>query len=92
VTILKIVVVYDISDNGKRNKLANELKKFGLYRIQKSAFEGDIDTQRVKNLIRVINDIVDIKTDIVHIIPLGIRDWERRIVIGKEGVVGEWLA
>ncbi|AEE94627.1 CRISPR-associated protein, Cas2 [Acidianus hospitalis W1] len=41
---MKIIVVYDISDNGKRNKLANELKKFGLYRIQRSAFEGDIDS------------------------------------------------
>ena len=66
------------------------MKKLGLERIQKSAFEGDIDSQRVKDLIRVIRLIVDINTDIVHIIPLGIRDWERRIVIGKEGLE-EWL-
>ncbi|MCH4816217.1 MAG: CRISPR-associated endonuclease Cas2 [Candidatus Micrarchaeia archaeon] len=87
---MKLLVVYDVSDDSKRSKLANNLKKLGLERIQKSAFEGDIDSQRVKDLIRVIRLIVDINTDVVHIIPLGIRDWERRIVIGKEGLE-EWL-
>ncbi|QXJ28853.1 CRISPR-associated protein Cas2 [Saccharolobus shibatae B12] len=87
---MKLLVVYDVSDDSKRSKLANNLKKLGLERIQKSAFEGDIDSQRVKDLVRVIRLIVDINTDIVHIIPLGIRDWERRIVIGKEGLE-EWL-
>ncbi|QGA53936.1 CRISPR-associated endonuclease Cas2 [Sulfolobus sp. E5-1-F] len=87
---MKLLVVYDVSDDSKRNKLANNLKKLGLERIQRSAFEGDIDSQRVKDLIRVVKLIIDTNTDIVHIIPLGIRDWERRIVIGKEGLE-EWL-
>ncbi|AWR98101.1 CRISPR-associated endonuclease Cas2 [Acidianus sulfidivorans JP7] len=87
---MKLLVVYDVSDDSKRNKLANNLKKLGLERIQKSAFEGDLDSQRVKDLIRVVKIIVDTNTDIVHIIPLGIRDWERRIVIGKEGME-QWL-
>ncbi|QXJ32130.1 CRISPR-associated endonuclease Cas2 [Saccharolobus shibatae] len=87
---MKLLVVYDVSDDSKRSKLANNLKKLGLERIQKSAFEGDIDSQRIKDLVRVIRLIVDINTDIVHIIPLGIRDWERRIIIGKEGLE-EWL-
>ncbi|AAK54438.1 CRISPR-associated endonuclease Cas2 [Saccharolobus solfataricus] len=87
---MKLLVVYDVSDDSKRNKLANNLKKLGLERIQRSAFEGDIDSQRVKDLVRVVKLIVDTNTDIVHIIPLGIRDWERRIVIGREGLE-EWL-
>ncbi|ACP37691.1 CRISPR-associated endonuclease Cas2 [Saccharolobus islandicus] len=87
---MKLLVVYDVSDDSKRSKLANNLKKLGLERIQRSAFEGDIDSQRVKDLIRIVRLIVDTSTDIVHIIPLGVRDWERRIVIGKEGLE-EWL-
>uniref|UniRef100_UPI00018408ED Uncharacterized protein n=1 Tax=Saccharolobus solfataricus TaxID=2287 RepID=UPI00018408ED len=87
---MKLLVVYDVSDDSKRNKLANNLKKLGLERIQRSAFEGDMDSQRMKDLVRVVKLIVDTNTDIVHIIPLGIRDWERRIVIGREGLE-EWL-
>ena len=87
----KLLVVYDVSDNGKRTRLANELKRFGLHRIQKSAFQGEVDSQRLKDLVRVVERVVDVKTDIVHIVPLGLRDWESRIVIGKEGVE-DWLA
>lgn len=90
IKVMKLLVVYDISDDGKRNKLANSLKKFGLERIQKSAFEGDLDSQRVKELVRTVRLYVDLTTDIVHIIPLGIREWENRIVIGKEGLEN-WL-
>jgi len=89
--VVKLLVVYDVSDDGKRNKLANSLKKFGLRRIQRSAFEGDVDGQRLKDLVRAIRLIVDLKTDIVHVIPLGIREWESRIVIGREELE-EWLA
>lgn len=87
---VKLLVVYDVSDNEKRLKLANSLKKHGLKRIQRSAFEGDIDSQRLKDLVRAVRNIVDVNTDVVHIIPLGIRDWENRIVIGKE-VEEEWI-
>ncbi|WP_369611696.1 CRISPR-associated endonuclease Cas2 [Sulfurisphaera javensis] len=86
-----VLVVYDVSDDGKRNKLANELKKYGLERIQKSAFEGNLDPQRIKNLIRVIKEIIDPSTDIVHIVPLGLRDWENRIVIGREEIVNQLI-
>lgn len=86
---MKILVIYDVSDNGKRSRLANELKRYGLTRIQRSAFEGDIDSQRVKDIVRTISRIVDLRTDVVHIVPLGVRDWENRIVIGNEGGRGE---
>ena len=88
---MRLLVVYDVSDDGKRLKLAKELKRFGLHRIQRSAFQGELDSQRLKDLIRVVKKVVDERTDIVHIVPLGLRDWESRIVIGKEGVE-DWLA
>ncbi len=34
------LVIYDITDNNQRRKVAKELKRIGLYRIQKSAFLG----------------------------------------------------
>ncbi|MCC6023066.1 MAG: CRISPR-associated endonuclease Cas2, partial [Desulfurococcaceae archaeon] len=40
---MKVLVIYDISDNNDRNRLAEDLKKLGLTRIQRSAFIGSID-------------------------------------------------
>jgi len=37
-----IAVVYDISDNKKRNKAANILLNFGGIRVQKSVFEIEV--------------------------------------------------
>jgi len=59
--------------------------RLGLSRIQRSAFVGDIDSQRYKDLVRICSKLVDGKDDVLHIIPLGLRDWERRVVIGGEG-------
>lgn len=79
-----VLVVYDISENEKRSKVAKELQRLGLSRIQRSAFVGDIDSQRYKDLVRICSKLVNGKDDILHIIPLGLRDWERRVVIGGE--------
>lgn len=41
-------VAYDISDNKVRNHLINLLRHFGLYRVQKSFFAGNLNlTERI---------------------------------------------
>jgi len=86
--MVRILVVYDISDNQDRLRLAENLFKLGLTRIQRSAFAGEIDTQRVKDLIRISGRYVRSEGDVIHIFQLGLRDWERRIVIGREWGLG----
>ena len=81
-----VLVVYDISDDEKRNKVAKELQRLGLSRIQRSAFVGDIDSQRYKDLVRICSKLVNGESDILHIIPLGLREWERRVVISGSSV------
>ncbi|BFH74702.1 hypothetical protein SJAV_26460 [Sulfurisphaera javensis] len=39
----------------------------------------------------MIKEIIDPSTDIVHIVPLGLRDWENRIVIGREEIVNQLI-
>ncbi|QIW22814.1 CRISPR-associated endonuclease Cas2 [Sulfolobus sp. S-194] len=87
-----VIVVYDISDDEKRNKIARELQRLGLSRIQRSAFIGDIDSQRFKDLVRIMSKLVTGKDDILHIIPLGLRDWERRVVISGDSVRRETVS
>lgn len=51
------VVIYDISDNKVRYKMAKVLEKYG-YRIQKSAFEGMLKKTQFEKM----------KTDILRVI------------------------
>jgi len=64
------LVVYDISDNGVRTKLANYLKSKGFTRIQRSAFIGDPPPTLLKDVLRVIQRQIDHSRDIVHVFPV----------------------
>lgn len=90
--MVRILVVYDISDNQDRLRLAENLFRLGLTRIQRSAFAGEIDTQRTKDLVRISGRHVRTESDVIHIFQLGLRDWERRIVIGREWGLGSSAA
>ena len=63
-------VIYDVSDDKKRNKIAKNCKNIGLYRVQKSVFLGDIEKNRIDELKLQCDDIIDKKTDSVYIFPL----------------------
>ncbi len=52
------LVIYDISDDRVRLKVANVCKRFGLNRIQKSAFLGEISSSRRKELIRKLKKVL----------------------------------
>jgi len=80
----RYIVIYDISDDSNRNRLAEELFRIGLTRIQRSAFAGDLDPQRAKDLVRILQRFIKDPNDVIHVFRLGIRDWENRIVLGRE--------
>ncbi|MFN7106349.1 MAG: CRISPR-associated endonuclease Cas2, partial [Pyrobaculum sp.] len=52
-----LIVVYDITEDQVRNKVAEVLKAFGLQRIQKSAFVGRLPPPLVKELAEKIGRI-----------------------------------
>ena len=80
----RYIVIYDISDDSNRNKLAEELFRISLTRIQRSAFAGDLDPQRAKDLVRILQRFIKDPDDVIHVFRLGIRDWENRVVLGRE--------
>ncbi len=86
--MVRILVVYDISNNLDRLRLAESLSRIGLTRIQRSAFTGEIDTQRLKDLTRMVERYARSESDVIHIFQLGLRDWEKRIIIGREWGLG----
>ncbi|RLB99619.1 MAG: CRISPR-associated endonuclease Cas2 [Deltaproteobacteria bacterium] len=70
-------VMYDITDDRKRNKIARKCKDAGLYRVQKSVFLGDIKSNRIDELHLECEEFVDIKTDSLYIFPMCEEDFKK---------------
>jgi len=65
----RYLVAYDITDDKKRNRVANILKNYGV-RIQKSVFECNVRPGTVLEIRRHLMAEIDEKTDSVLIVPI----------------------
>jgi CRISPR-associated protein Cas2 len=81
--MVKVLVVYDIDDDAKRAKLADRLKGLGLSRIQRSAFAGNLDSQRLKDLYRLCERFATDPRDVIHVFLLCGYDWSRGKAFGS---------
>jgi len=52
--LLKVVIIYDISDDKSRYKLAKNLLRYGI-RTQQSVFEADINKNELKEIEKIID-------------------------------------
>lgn len=77
------LVIYDITEDDIRLKIAESCKEFGLTRIQKSAFLGRIDSQRRKNLKHRLQRILGNKTGNIQIFLICEADMRFREMIGQ---------
>jgi len=84
---MNVWVIYDIastnSGNKRRRKIIKEIELFGLYRIQKSVFLGDIEKNRLDELILFSEELIEPGEDSVYIFPMCKEDFEAVKVIGK---------
>ena len=80
---MKVVVIYDISDDNVRLRVSKLLEAYGLSRIQRSAFVGDMMRARALDLARRLETIIDHETDVVHMVFVQPQNWPKTIVIGK---------
>ena len=62
-------VIYDISSNKTRSRIASKCKNYGLDRIQKSAFIGNLTRNKIEMLALEIRESVNEPTDCVFIMP-----------------------
>ncbi len=83
---MKVLVVYDITDDGLRNKIAEILKDFGLTRIQKSAFIGHLSSQERRNLEKILSRKALGKNDRIDIFPICDRDLKVHARIKPGGI------
>ena len=60
--IYTIIIIYDIADNKRRNRMAKFLEGYGV-RVQKSAFEAHLTKMRYAAMLRRAERIIDNETD-----------------------------
>lgn len=76
-------ILYDISDDKVRGKVAKECKKYGLERVQKSAFLGKLKMNRFDELSEKCRSLIDEKIDSVYLFPFCQEDFRHVKVLGQ---------
>jgi len=76
-------VIYDIADTKKRTKIAKSCKNYGLYRVQKSAFLGNLNRNEIDELSLRCEDIMDKDMDSVYIFPMCEEDFKKVKLLGQ---------
>lgn len=76
-------VIYDIVETKKRSKLARTCKGYGLYRVQKSVFLGDLNRNQIDEIALKSKDLIDEKEDSVYIFPMCDDDFKKVKLLGQ---------
>ncbi len=74
-------VIYDISDNRIRSFVAKLCKNYGLFRVQKSAFLGDLNRNESDSLALECEAAID-ESDSVYVFPMCEDCFEKIRLIG----------
>jgi len=81
---MRYLLIYDISDDNLRLRVAETLKDYGLHRIQYSAFIGDLKRNKLNSLITDLRKLIDSAVENIQIYPLCETCFKRRCLIGKK--------
>ena len=82
---MHVLVIYDITDDKLRSRVADFLKSKGLTRVQKSAFIGPLTSSERADLIAGLRRLVRGHDKVnIQVYPLTEASYRRRVVIGVE--------
>ncbi|MEM4318257.1 MAG: CRISPR-associated endonuclease Cas2 [Candidatus Pacearchaeota archaeon] len=76
-------LIYDISDNKTRNKIASKCKNYGLFRVQRSSFIGNLSKNKAEMLMLEIKELEVKKGDCIFMIPSCKSCFSCKEIIGK---------
>ncbi len=76
-------IIYDISKNRTRSRVAKACKDKGLYRVQKSAFLGNLNKNQIDELRIMCDEIIDAEVDSVYIFPMCDDDFRKVKLLGQ---------
>ena len=75
---MQCLLIYDISDDGARQRVADCCLDYGLQRVQYSAFIGDLSTTHQRELFGAIRTRLRGKAANVQLFPLDAATWAKR--------------
>lgn len=76
-------VIYDITSNKTRNTIIKKCKNIGLYRVQKSVFLGEIESNQFDELKIILNDLIEADTDSVYLFPMSKAELKQAGILGQ---------
>ena len=76
-------IIYDITKDRTRKKIADRCLDFGLQRVQKSVFLGDLDSNRVDEVVLFSKELLDEETDSLYVFPMCRDDFAKVRIIGQ---------
>ena len=76
-------VVYDITDNSIRSKVARICLDKGLYRVQKSVFLGTLNSNERDSLAIECEEIIDLDVDSVYVFPMDDESFKKVKLLGQ---------
>ena len=85
---MRYIICYDIADDGRRNRVANELKNFG-HRSQESVFWADLDEDLRQRMWGAVGKLVDERVDKVHLFPMCEACQKKELQYGGEAPMEE---
>jgi CRISPR-associated protein Cas2 len=82
--MIRVLVVYDVSDDKARKKISDACLDYGLDRQQYSLFTGLLKPTHLRELAKVLRPLL--KDGYVILLPVASDDWDRRVEIGQARV------
>ncbi len=83
-------IIYDITSNKRRSRIVRVCKNYGLYRVQKSAFLGDLNRNQIDEISVECEDILrdgvagsEQENNSVYIFPMCDDDFKKVKLIGE---------
>jgi CRISPR-associated protein Cas2 len=77
------LLIYDISDDRIRAKVADTCLDYGLDRIQYSAFYGNISRNYQEELFQKVQDLLGKAEGEIMLLPICYKDWNDRLYSEK---------
>jgi CRISPR-associated protein Cas2 len=80
---MHLIVIYDISNDRIRGKVADACQDYGLDRIQYSAFYGQLQRTHQEELMLRVAALLKKEPGRIQLIPINEKDWQKRLEVGQ---------
>ncbi len=81
---MHLILLYDITNDRIRTKIAMACEDYGLDRIQFSAFYGQLNRNLQEELMLRVRNLLGNESGRVQLVPIAAQDWGRRIEVAND--------